>query len=411
EIAFIEHSEEQGELSEIWNFKESDIRELNNGEFFIPGMVDTHIHAPQYAYAGTGLDLPLLQWLNKYTFPAESRYKELDYAKDIYTKVVKRTLKNGTTTACYFATIHTDSSLLLADITDKFGQRAFVGKVCMDINNAMPQYKECTLESVEEMNRFLAELLEKKYPRVKPIVTPRFVPSCTKDLLMKLGLLVKKNDTHVQSHISENRGEVELVKNLFPDCKSYSEVYDKYHLLTNKQTVMAHGCYLSDKELKLFKHRGAAISHCPNSNISIFSGLLDVRNVLNHKVKLGLGTDVAGGYSASMLDAVRKALDISKILTIQTPSYETLTFKEVFRLATLGGSQALGLDNIIGNFEVGKEFDAVLIKPNVPASPFDVFAEDSCENIAKDIIQKFIYLGDDRNMTEVYVAGSCVVPF
>ncbi|RXM27579.1 Guanine deaminase [Acipenser ruthenus] len=290
-------------------------------------MVDTHIHASQYSYMGTGLDMPLLQWLNTYTFPAELKYNKTEFAEEVYNKVVKRTLKNGTTTACYFATIHTDSTLLLGEIADKIGQRALVGKVCMDINNTVEEYKETTEES---------------------------------------------------SHISENTEEVQIVKEMFPDCKSYTDVYNKYNLLTNK-TVMAHGCHLTDKELDIFNQRGAAISHCPNSNLSLCSGLLDVRNVLKHKVKIGLGTDVSGGYSPSMLDAMRRALDTSKALTIQTSGYETLTYKEVFRLATLGGSQALALEDTIGNFEVGKDFDAVLVSPSIPGGPFDVFAGDTFE--------------------------------
>ncbi|KAM9508878.1 guanine deaminase isoform 4-T4 [Guaruba guarouba] len=303
-------------------------------EFFMPGMVDTHIHAPQYSFAGTRVDLPLLQWLTTYTFPTEAKYKDSDFAEEVYTRVVRRTLKNGTTTACYFATIHTDTSLLLAEIIDKFGQRAFVGKVCMDMNDSVPQYKETTEDSVQETERFVQELLEKK-------------------------------------------------------------------------TVMAHACYLSEEELKLFSLRGAAISHCPNSNFSLRSGVLNVQKVLKNNVKLGLGTDIAGGYSASMLDAIRKAMMASNGLQVNKVNETGLTLEEAFQLATLGGSQALGLDDVIGNFEVGKEFDALLINTKASDSPFDLFSADNFE----DTLQKFLYLGDDRNISEVYVAGKQVVPF
>lgn len=404
-IAFLEPAKKQHELSKKWAFEYSDIIELSKGEFFMPGLVDTHIHASQYPFCGTSLDLPLLDWLNKYTYPVESKFHDVKFAKEVYTKVVERTLRNGTTTACYFATIHTNSSLLLADIINTLGQRAFVGKVCMDINGTVPKYKEGTTQSVEETQRFIAEFQRKKYSRVKPIITPRFAPSCSDSLLSKLGLLAEEHDLHIQSHISESYQEVELVKMMFDDCQNYSEAYDKHKLLTDK-TIMAHGCHLSDEELHLFKLRGAAISHCPSSNISLLSGLLNVRNVLNHGVKIGLGTDVAGGYSHSMLDAIRKAMDTSKYISMHHPNYQTLSYKEIFRLATLGGSQALGLQDTTGNFEVGKEFDALLISP-VSDGPFDAFANDSNE----DIVQKFLYLGDDRNIVEVYVAGKKVVPF
>ncbi|NXY75706.1 GUAD deaminase, partial [Glareola pratincola] len=375
-IVFLEKNDQQEQLAKKWGFKTSDIRELSNHEFFMPGMVDTHIHAPQYSFTGTRVDLPLLQWLTTYTFPTEAKYKDSDFAEEVYTRVVRRTLKNGTTTACYFATIYTDTSLLLAEIIDKFGQRAFVGKVCMDMNDSVPQYKEITADSVQETER------------VQPVITPRFGPSCTEDLLSALGDLAQARDLHVQSHISENEEEVKLVENMFPAYQNYTELYDKNKLLTSK-TVMAHACYLSEEELKLFSLRGAAISHCPNSNFSLRSGVLNVQKVLKHNVKLGLGTDVAGGYSASMLDAIRKTMMASNSLQINKVNETGLTLEEAFQLATLGGSQALGLDDVIGNFEVGKEFDALLINTKASDSPFDLFSADNFEVIGTGLtIQK-----------------------
>ncbi|XP_026896838.1 guanine deaminase isoform X5 [Acinonyx jubatus] len=376
----------------------------------MPGLVDTHIHAAQYSFAGSNVDLPLLDWLTKYTFPVEHKFQNLDFAEEIYTRVVRRTLKNGTTTACYFGTIHTDSSLLLAEITDKFGQRAFVGKVCMDLNVTVPEYKETTEVSIEETERFVSRMLQKNYSRVKPIVTPRFSLSCSETLLGKLGNLAKTHNLHIQSHISENTSEVAAVKNLFPDYKNYTDVYDRNNLLTNK-TVMAHGCYLSTEELKVFRERGAALSHCPNSNLSLSSGFLNVLEVMKHKVKIGLGTDVAGGYSSSMLDAIRRAVMVSNILLINKINEKSLSLKEAFRLATLGGSQALGLEKEIGNFEVGKEFDALLINPKASDSPIDLFSGDFFGDPSEAVIQKFLYVGDDRNIEEVYVGGRQVVPF
>ncbi|XP_053787845.1 guanine deaminase isoform X2 [Vidua macroura] len=369
-IVFVEQTDQLEQLAKTWGFKTSDIRQLSKHEFFMPGFVDTHIHAPQYSFTGTRIDLPLLQWLTAYTFPTEAKYQDSGFAEEVYTRVVRRTLKNGTTTACYFATIHTDSSLLLADIIDKFGQRAFVGKVCMDVNDSVPQYKEITADSVQETERFVRELLEKK------------------------------------SHISETEEEIKLVENMFPAYQNYTELYDKNKLL-NSKTVMAHACHLSEEELKLFSLRGAAISHCPNSNFSMRSGVLNVQKVLEHNVKLGLGTDVAGGYSASMLDAIRKTMVASNSLQINKVNETGLTVEEAFQLATLGGSQALGLDDVIGNFQVGKEFDALLINTKASDSPFDLFSADDFE----DTLQKFLYLGDDRNISEVYVAGKQVVPF
>ncbi|NXG97779.1 GUAD deaminase, partial [Loxia leucoptera] len=413
-IVFVEQADQLEQLAKTWGFKPSDIRQLSKHEFFMPGLVDTHIHAPQYSFTGTRVDLPLLQWLTAYTFPTEAKYQDSGFAEEVYTRVVRRTLKNGTTTACYFATIHTDSSLLLAEIIDKFGQRAFVGKVCMDVNDSVPEYRESTADSVQETERFVKELLEKKYPRVQPIITPRFGPSCTEDLLGALGDLAQTHDLHVQSHISETEEEIKVVENMFPSYQNYTELYDKNKLLTNK-TVMAHACHLSEEELKLFSLRGAAISHCPNSNFSMCSGVLNVQKVLEHNVKLGLGTDVAGGYSASMLDAIRKTMVASNSLKINKVNETGLTLKEAFQLATLGGSQALGLDGVIGNFEVGKEFDALLINTKASDSPFDLFSADDFEVIRAGLMTKHLWKrcgeGDDRNISEVYVAGKQVVPF
>uniref|UniRef100_A0A8D2G332 Guanine deaminase n=1 Tax=Theropithecus gelada TaxID=9565 RepID=A0A8D2G332_THEGE len=335
---FLEEASQQEKLAQEWCFKPCEIRELSHHEFFMPGLVDTHIHASQYSFSGSNVDLPFLEWLTKYTFPAEHRFQNIDFAEEVYTRVVRRTLKNGTTTACYFGTLHTDSSLLLAEIT------------------------------------FVSEMLQKN------------------------------------SHISETRDEVEAVKNLHPNYKNYTDVYDKNNLLTTK-TVMAHGCYLSAEELNVFHERGASIAHCPNSNLSLSSGFLNVLEVLKHEVKIGLGTDVAGGYSYSMLDAIRRAVMVSNILLINKVNEKSLTLKEVFRLATLGGSQALGLDGEIGNFEVGKEFDALLINPKASDSPIDLFYGDFFGDISEAVIQKFLYLGDDRNIEEVYVGGKQVVPF
>ncbi|XP_061623297.1 guanine deaminase-like isoform X2 [Phyllopteryx taeniolatus] len=405
-IIFIGEGKELDKMSKNFGFRPSAVTQLETHEFFMPGMVDTHIHAPQYSYIGTALDMPLLDWLNKYTFPVESRFKDKSFAQKVYTQVVRRTLRNGTTTACYFATIHKDSSLLLGHIANEFGQRALVGKVCSDRNRFSEQYKETFQESIEETSRFISELLDKKYALVKPVVTPRFARWCSGPLLSELGQLAKNKNLHIQSHIAEIYDSVNVVKELFPDSNSFTDVYHKHSLLTNK-TVMAHGCHLSDEELTLFRETGASLSHCPNSNISLRSGVLNVRNVLNHKVKVGLGTDVAGGYSASMLDAVRRALDTSKILTIQEPEHQTLTFEEAFRLATLGGSQALSLDNQIGNFEVGKDFDALRVNVAVPSGPIDLIQHEE----PKILLEKFLNLGDDRNIVEVYVAGRRVVPF
>ena len=254
---------------------ESVIELEDKNEFLLPGFIDSHIHAAQYPNAGLGLDLPLLEWLNKYTFPMERRFGEdLQFAKKAYEAVVKSTLNHGTTTASYFATIDVDASIILAEAAEEKGQRAFIGKVNMD-RNGFERYEETTSDSLASTKSFVAAILNKKSELVEPIITPRFLPTCTKHLLEELGTLAKEKDVRIQTHLSECRPEVKWVSELEPWAKDYTDVYAQTGILTNK-TILAHGVYLSDSELKVISDFKSGISHCPNSNNSIRSGNMDV---------------------------------------------------------------------------------------------------------------------------------------
>ncbi|XP_027052628.1 guanine deaminase-like isoform X2 [Pocillopora damicornis] len=311
-------------------------------------------------------------------------------------------LKNGTTTASYFATIHYDATVVLCDVIAELGQRAYVGKVCMD-RNSPNYYIEGTEDSVKNADRIITYILGMKNPLITPVITPRFVLSCTSDLMKKLGSLAKNYNLPIQSHLNENKKEISLVKEEFPN-ESYTAVYDKHNLLNGK-TYMAHCCHSTEEEINLMLERNSAVAHCPTSNFNIRSGVADIRHYLNKKIKVGLGTDVSGGESPSMLVAIRDCVKASNAISFgKSEEFTALTYEEAFFLATLGGSQVLGLDDKIGNFEVGKDFDALLIDVEVPDSPFDCFDADD----SKDAVQKFLYLGDDRNIRQVYVAGKLV---
>ncbi|RMX38807.1 hypothetical protein pdam_00016762 [Pocillopora damicornis] len=402
-IVFIDNASCMEELAERFGFNERDVITLKeNRQFLMPGLVDTHIHAPQYIFTGTGYDVPLLQWLEKYTFPSEARFANKEFAQNAYRKVVERLLKNGTTTASYFATIHYDATVVLCDVIAELGQRAYVGKVCMD-RNSPNYYIEGTEDSVKNADRIITYILGMKNPLITPVITPRFVLSCTSDLMKKLGSLAKNYNLPIQSHLNENKKEISLVKEEFPN-ESYTAVYDKHNLLNGK-TYMAHCCHSTEEEINLMLERNSAVAHCPTSNFNIRSGVADIRHYLNKKIKVGLGTDVSGGESPSMLVAIRDCVKASNAISFgKSEEFTALTYEEAFFLATLGGSQVLGLDDKIGNFEVGKDFDALLIDVEVPDSPFDCFDADD----SKDAVQKFLYLGDDRNIRQVYVAGKLV---
>ncbi|XP_034485264.1 guanine deaminase [Drosophila innubila] len=384
---------------------------LSEFQFLCPGFCDGHIHAPQYAQIGLGMSVPLLDWLNTYTFPTEAKYVDQEFALRIYRGVVEATLRCGTTLASYFATNDLASTLILAREAMRQGQRALIGKVCSNCNSP-DYYVETTEEAVKGTEIFVAELQKLKSPLVLPTITPRFALSCSKELLKQLGDIAKKYDLHVQSHISENLQEIQVVNDIFKT--SYAGAYDEAGLLT-KKTVMAHGVHLEDDEIALLRERGTSIIHCPASNTNLNSGLCDVQRLMKAGVNVGLGTDVAGGNSVSILHALARALDVSKHIEVfnsqdirgtgpaKSPqeNYQQLSYKQAFYLATLGGAKALSLDHVTGNFAVGKEFDALLVDVSVLEKPHRSLTVD-------ELLEKFIYTGDDRNIKSVFVAGRIV---
>ncbi|XP_060597774.1 guanine deaminase-like, partial [Ruditapes philippinarum] len=365
-------------------------------------------HAPQYPNAGKGLDMGLLEWLTTFTtFPTEVKFKDLDFAAHAYKRVVSRVLRNGTTTACYYATIDTDATVLLCDIINELGQRALVGKVNMNQNSPDYYVEGSVDESVSETRRYIETIQKKAYDNITPVITPRFAVSCCETLMKKLGDLAAEYNIPVQTHICETKPEVEYVAQLYPDSKNYATVYDKAGLLTDK-TILAHCIYLTKEEIDLITERGSSVSHCPNSNLSLRSGLLDVQNLLKHGIQVGLGTDVSGGYHPSIIDAIRVAVHVSNAHAItSTNGYTPLSMRDAFKLATLGGAQALSIDKKVGNFEVGKEFDALIINLDIENTHVDVFEEDTLD----DCLDKFLYTGDDRNIEAIYVAGRKILDF
>jgi len=401
-ILFVDETENLETLKTTHAFGDNDIIKLRDGEFLMPGLVDTHIHSSQYPNSGLGLDLPLLEWLDKYTFPLESKYSDGKFSEDVYRKVVERTLSNGTTTASYFTTIHKDAAVIMADMVDAYGQRALIGKVCMDCYSP-EYYVEKTEESLAATTEFVKTILDRKNPLVLPTITPRFALTCSEELLKGLGDLAKEHDVHIQTHLSESKPEVERAKELFPNHKNYADIYASTGLL-NEKAIMAHCVHVTDEEIEILKEHNAGVSHCPTSNICLTSGLCPVRKIRDAGVKVGLGTDVSGGYSASILEAMRHTIMTAKCLAIEGKDYEPLTYREALYLATLGGAEALALDKDIGNFQSGKSFDALLVNLESDSSAVDLFPERK----VNDLVQKFIMLGDDRNITRVFVNGQVV---
>jgi cytosine/adenosine deaminase-related metal-dependent hydrolase len=543
------------------------------GKLIIPGFVDAHCHAPQYVFSGTGMDLPLLQWLEKYTFPCEAKFSDKEFAKIAYEKSIRRHLKCGTTFASYFATIHNEAGKILVDIIQEVGQRAFVGKVSMDrnspefyvektttgckdaeefvkyvlrltdvgkqfvdeVDNCVSEWKidksfssnfvaesssmkkprtvsedattvcssassvrnlgnlsvkgskdfdgtngsrarvvsgstafdSMDSDSVEEVSsnegnstrskRTLSDfytdmkigscvpfcpkvnvayptktlLNRKDTPLVMPCITPRFVPTCTPGIMMYLGELAQRYGLPVQSHMSESINEIQWVAELHPDCETYAHVYEKFGLLS-PYTYMAHCCHSSAEERQVLRRTGTSAIHCASSNFMLNSGVMDVKLFLSEGINVALGTDVAGGYSPSILDAIRQTVIASRVkgfdhrsransivntdVSIESESmkstssksvgeYQSLNFAEAFHLATVGGAEVLGMGNVVGNFMVGKKLDCLVVDLHCSDSPIDCFGNED----SNEMFQKFLFLGDDRNISHVYVDGRQVL--
>ncbi|KAL2165065.1 hypothetical protein VTH06DRAFT_361 [Thermothelomyces fergusii] len=427
-------------------WEEADVEFVKAGDeqFFFPGFIDTHIHAPQYPNAGVFGSSTLLQWLREYTFPMEASLSDEARARRVYTRVVRKTLSHGTTCAAYYATIHVASTNILADLCLKLGQRALIGRVCMDSDTNPANLRDESVEaSMAATKESIAHIrrIDPDFSLIRPVITPRFAPACTFPLLKQLGALAKDTGLPVQTHISENKGEVALVKRLFPlpltgaADSSYAAVYDAAGLLT-RQTVLAHAVHLTDGEADLVAKRGAGVSHCPISNSALTSGAMPVRRMLlDRGIACGLGTDVSGGYSPSVLETARQAALVSRHVAFGPGGDETdrLSVEDVLFLATRGGAKVLGLADKVGGFEVGMEWDAQLIGLGIVTADgeqqqqrgggggggggrrtgtgtgttggnVDVFGWEKWP----DKVAKWLYNGDDRNTLKVWVKGRLV---
>ncbi|BGP30684.1 hypothetical protein JCM10296v2_002441 [Rhodotorula toruloides] len=496
-IAFVEKEVPSGRVDERlqalgWTGADVQVVRMRKGEFLMPGLIDTHTHAPQFLNLGYGQQYELLDWLDNLTFPAESKFADPQYARRTYEGVVERVISAGTTTCCWYGTIHLTTKLLAA-ICHRKGQRAFVGKCNMDRNSA-PYYQEesaqKSLVDTEDYVNFVRQQCDSpSLPSsavsskrrtgptslVQPILTPRFAISCSDELMQGLGEMLDKDEhLRLQTHLAENPAEVEFARSLYPSLPSYAAAYDHFRLL-RQNTILAHCVLLSHDEMTLIKQRESGISHCPNSNFNLRSGVARVADMLDMGIKVGLGTDNSGGLALGILSAIRAASTASKTIVfserdaprkpttngtateirstdgITRPSgffaSSHLPVETLFYLATLGGAQLCDLEDRIGNFVVGKEFDALLVQTGqaseeaakdwagvcqdrlgenvsrksiedqlekalsgaeddgvVPVGPNPALLVEPDESIER-VFEKFLFTGDDRNLRAVFVRG------
>jgi guanine deaminase len=396
--------------------REGRLETLTAGSFLTPGFVDLHVHAPQYPQLGRALDAPLEVWLQTYTFPLEARYRDLAFARRAYRALVEDLLANGTTTALYHATIHEDATRLLVDICLEAGQRAVIGKVAMDHPESCPDfYRDASVDAAIAGTRAVIDHIrthpDNRDRRVEPVVTPRFIPACTDPLLEALGALAKDCGCRVQTHCSESDWEHGHV--LERIGRRDAEALDGFGLL-RPHSVMAHATLLPPQDMDLLRDRQTAVAHCPLSNAYFGDAVFPLRAALQKGLRVGLGTDISGGPSASMFEAQRWAIAASRMLEAGVEpdlprdlrskrAGARIDFRDAFFLATRGGGEALGLP--IGLFREGCAFDAIEIDPAAPAGGIRLI---DGPDEGEALLQKSLFTATRANIARTWVAGLVV---
>ena len=357
----------------------------------IPAFSDLHIHASQFLQRGVGMDCLLFDWLERYTFPQESNFRDPAYAEAVYGALVRELLRHGTFHASLFTTIHYDASDYLFWALEKYGMRAFVGKVNMDRNS--PDFlRESTEESLRETERF--DRNHAGNGRVQPILTPRFAPTCSEGLMKGLGEIAARYGCGIQTHLCESREEVTTALELYSSCGCDAEIYARAGLLDHGPSIFAHVIFPSPRDKELMHQAGSVAVHCPDATINITAGIMPAARLAEEGLSIALGTDVGGGHGMGIYRQAARAVQASKVKEFYEPENRCLTFPEAFYLATAGGGRCFGP---VGTFKEGSRFDALVIQgvedPGFPMAP-------------AERLERFCYIGDDRNITARYIDGA-----
>lgn len=364
-------------------------------QLIIPGMIDTHIHYPQTEMVGAYGE-QLLSWLNTYTFPTELQFKDAAYAKEIAEFFLDELLKNGTTTALVFCTVHPESVDALFEAAQVRQMRVVAGKVLMDRHAP-----DGLCDTAERAYNESKALIEKWHGKGRALyaITPRFAPTSTPEQLARAGQLKQEfPDVYVHTHLSENKDEIAWVKDLFPEQTGYLDVYQHYGL-TGKRSVFAHCVHLEEHEWDCMHQTDSAIAFCPTSNLFLGSGLFPLKKTWDKQVKVGLGTDIGAGTSFSLLQTVNEAYKVQQLQGDKLSAYES------FYHATLGGAKALDLDDKLGNFALGKEADFVVL--DLKATALQALRQSRAKSL-EDALFALFTMGDDRNVESTYVYGQKV---
>ena len=365
------------------------------GKLLVPGFIDCHVHFPQLdIIAGYGEQL--LDWLNRYAYPAELRFQDKNYADEVAGVFLDELLANGTTTALVFGTVHPHSADAIFSAAEARGMRLIAGKVLMDQH--CPEALRDTPESAYTDSLALIERWHGR-GRLGYAITPRFALTSSPEQLAAAGRLANEHpDVWVHTHLAENTDEVDEIARLFPESRSYLDVYDHYGLV-RERSVFAHCLHMDDTDRQCMATKGSAAAFCPTSNLFLGSGLFDLRTMRDTNVRCGLGTDVGGGTSLSLL---RTASEAYKVLHLQDQALPA--FRSLY-LATLGAAEALYLDDKLGNFQRGKEADFVVL------DPAGTRLSERRMSLATSVDEKLfalLMLGDDRHIAATWVGGELV---
>ncbi|RZG64273.1 guanine deaminase [Acinetobacter bouvetii] len=361
-------------------------------QLIVPGFIDTHIHFPQTEMIGAYGE-QLLEWLNTYTFPTEMQFSDPAYAQKIAAFFVQELLKNGTTTALVFCTVHPQSVDALFAAAEQHQMRLIAGKVMMDRHAP-----DALCDTADGAYRDSKALIEKWHGKGRNLyaITPRFAPTSTPEQLARAGeLKAEYPDVYVHTHLSENKNEIAWVKELYPEQNGYLDVYRHYGL-TGSRSVFAHCVHLEEHEWDCMHQTGSAIAFCPTSNLFLGSGLFPLKKTWDKQVKVGLGTDIGAGTSFNQLQTIQEAYKVQQLQGSKLSAFEALYH------ATLGGAKALDLADKLGNFNLGKEADFVVL--DLQPTALQQLRQSRAKGL-EDSLFALMMMGDDRNIHATYIYG------
>ncbi|MBQ7503677.1 amidohydrolase family protein [bacterium] len=389
---------EKGTVKGIWpvipeEYKDVPLADYGEGTL-IPAFSDLHVHAPQYLNRGIGSDLLLAEWLEKCTFPLEMKFADLEFAKLAYDVFIDDMIANGTLHACVYGTIHSEATSYLIEQMDRRGIKGFVGKVNMD-RSAPAELTEDTERSVRETEAFLEKFGGNKNTR--PLLTPRFAPSCTRELIGALGRLGQKYGVGMQTHLVESRWEAEQARLLFPQCSCDTEIYERAGLMDNGPVIGGHFIFPSAEDIRTMEKYGGYAVNCPDATVSVIAGIMPSGALLDRGIKIGLGSDVSAGHHIGVYTQAARAVQLSKLKSFYEPDgNRPITFPEAFWMAAKQSGELFGG---VGSLEPGSVFDAIVIGG----------LSDAARKLSPEqTLERFCYIGTKENIKARYINGQAL---